>query len=101
MYSVEVSNNADYDLDRILSYIVEDLASPQAASSFTDEVYECYVKLEQNPFIYEECRDPRLQREGYRRAVIKNYVMLYKIYENRLVVVHRFFYGRQNYAELI
>ena len=101
MYRVDVSDKADYDLDRILSYIAVDLASPQAAASFADEVYECYDRLEENPFIYEECRDTKLQQEGYRRAVIKNYIMLYKVYDNKLVIVHRFFYNRQNYVMLI
>ena len=79
MYRVDVSTEAEHDLDSILSYIAEDLAAPQAAASFADGVYECYDRLEQNPYIYEVCRNPKLQKEGYRRAVIKNYVMIYKV----------------------
>ena len=101
MYRVDISDRADYELDRILSYIAEDLAAPQAAASFVDEVYECYDRLEENPYIYEACRDPRLNKEGYRRAVIKNYVMLYKIYDHELIIVHHFFYGGQDYAKLV
>jgi len=101
MYRVEISHNADYELDSILSYITEDLAAPQAAASFADEVYECYNRLEENPYVYEACRDPKLQSEGYRRVVIKNYVMLYKIYDHELVVVHHFFYSGQDYAKLV
>ena len=100
MYRVEVSDSAEHDLERIISYIAGELNAPDAASSFADKVYECYSKLEENPFIFEKCRDPKLQQEGYRRVVIKNYLMLYKIYDE-FVIVHRFFYGRQNYAELI
>jgi plasmid stabilization system protein ParE len=101
MYKVDISNRAEYELDKILSYIAEDLNAPQAASAFADKVYESYNILENNPYIFEECRDPRLQREGYRRAVIKNYVMLYKIYDQKLVVVHHFFYGGQDYGNLV
>ena len=101
MYRVDISDRADYELDKILAYIAEDLAASQAAVSFVDEVYACYDRLEENPYIFEACRDPRLSREGYRRAVIKNYVMLYKIYDHELVIVHHFFYGGQDYAKLV
>jgi len=98
MYRVDVSDRADYELDKILTYIAEDLAAPEAAISFADEVYKCYDRLEENPYTYEACRDTRLNKGGYRRAVIKNYVMLYKIYDHELVIVHHFFYGGQDYA---
>ena len=101
MYRVNISDRADYELDKILAYIAADLAAAHAAASFVDEVYKCYDRLEENPFIFEECRDPKLQREGYRRAIIKNYVMLYKVYDHKLVVVHHFFYGGQDYANLV
>jgi len=101
MYRVDISNRADYELGKILTYISEDLAAPGAAVSFVDEVYACYDRLEENPYIYEACHDPRLNREGYRRAVIKNYVMLYKIYDHELVIVHHFFYDGQDYAKLV
>jgi len=101
MYNVDISDRAEYELDKILSYIADDLDAPQAASNFVDEVYRCYDRLEDNPYIFEECRDPRLQREGYRKAVIKNYVMIYKIYEHNLVIIHHFFYEGQDYAKLV
>ena len=102
MYEVSATNHADYDLDKIINYISLKLSAPEAASDFLDEVYTCYDRLEENPYIYEECRDPKLKKEGYRRVVIKNYVMIYKIYEDsKEVVVHGFFYGRQDYVNLL
>ena len=101
MCKVEVSDKADYDLDCILAYISEDLDAPQAAALFADAVYDCYNRLENNPYIFEECRDPKLKRRGYRRAVIKNYIMLYKIHDDSLVIIHHFFYGAQDYANLV
>ena len=101
MYRVEVSDKANNDLNKILFYIARELVAPQAATAFVEAVYACYDRLEDNPFTYEVCRDPKLQSKGYRRVVIKNYIMLYKIYDQELVIVHRFFYGRQDYANLI
>ena len=64
MYRVDISDSADYELDKILVYISQNLAAHQAAISFVDEVYACYERLEVNPYIYEACHDPRLNREG-------------------------------------
>jgi plasmid stabilization system protein ParE len=102
MYNVDISDQAEQDLTSIIAYIAEKLFAPKAASDFADKVYDCYDRLAENPFIYEQCRDPKLQREGYRRAVINNYILVYKIYEEtNEVVVCRFFYGRQDYANQI
>ena len=102
MYKLDVSDRANNDLDRIIGYITHKLKVPMAATNFAEEVDACYDRLEDNPYIYEECRDCRLQREGYRRAVINNYIMLYKIYESKKeVIVHAFFYGGQDYINLI
>ena len=52
--------------------------------------------------MYEKCKDKRLEKEGYRRAVIKSYVLVYKIDEAfKKVTVIRFFYGAQDYIKLI
>ena len=90
------------DLDSILSYIALTLNNPSAASSFADELERCYSCLKEMPLMFERCHDPRLQVLGYRKAVIKNYVMVYKVDDaKRTVNILRFFYGRQNYEKLI
>ena len=102
MYRLSISDHAEQDLDRIIGYIAEKLAAPTAASDFADAVSDCYDNLESNPYIYEKCRNAKLEREGYRRAVIKNYVLVYRLNEEtKTVIVHRLFYGRQDYATLI
>jgi len=102
MYNLIVTDHAEQDLTSIISYITEKLTAPIAAEDFADAVSECYDFLESNPYIYEQCRDDKLKREGYRRAVIKNYILIYKINEgSKEVIVHRFFFGRQNYVSLI
>ncbi len=48
------------------------------------------------------CRAARLRRLGYRKAGIKNYIMIYKVREvDRSVQVLRFFHGKQAYERLI
>jgi toxin ParE1/3/4 len=102
MYSLVVSELAHRDLDNIVSYIAVLLANPIAATNFLDEVEKCYVCLKSNPLMYEQCHDALLVKEGYRKATIKNYVLVYKVEEAaRTVVIHRFFYGAQNFIKLI
>ncbi len=102
MYRLIVSELAHQDLDNIVSYIVVQLSNSAAASDFIDEVDKCYGYLKSNPGMYEKCKDKRLEGEGYRRAVIKNYVLVYKIDEIlKIVTVLRFFYSAQDYIKLI
>jgi len=102
MYKLVVSELAHKDLDNIVSYISVDLASPMAATNFLDEVEKCYNYLKDNPFMYERCYDSRLEQEAYRKATIKNYVLVYKVDESaRVVIIYRFFYGAQDYVRLI
>lgn len=102
MYKLNISELAHQDLDKIVSYIVVQLANPSAASDLLDEVDKCYGYLKSNPMMYAKCQDRRLGKEGYRKVSIKNYVLVYKINEtSKTVNILRFFYGAQDYVELI
>lgn len=102
MYKLVVTELAHQDLDNIVSYITIQLANPAASSDFLDEVDECYGYMKSNPMMYSKCYDNRLEKEGYRKAVIKNYILVYKVDESaKTVSILRFFYGAQDYAKLI
>ena len=102
MYRLVVTELAEDDLDEIVKYIAIELAAPVAATDFVEAVSDCYSRILNNPLCYEAARDLKLRLEGYRRAVIKNYIMLYKVFpDNEEVVVYRFFHGRRDYANLI
>jgi len=102
MYRLVVSEFAHRDLDNIVSYIAIQLVNPTAATNFLDEVEKCYGHLKRNPLLYERCHDTLLEKEGYRKVTIKNYVLIYKVDEaTKAVIIHRFFYGVQNYVQLI
>ncbi len=87
---------------RGMLYITVELVNPIAAGNFLDEVDQCYGFLKSNPWIYGKCQNKRLEKEGYRRALIKNYLLVYKIEEeSKTVNILRFFYGAQDYVNLI
>ena len=101
-YEITETELARQDLENILSYIALTLANPTAAVSFADEVEECYSNLEKMPMMYGFCKDLRLRALKYRKAVIKNYVMVTKwTKKKKSVNILRFFHGRQDYEKLI
>lgn len=102
MYKLIVTELAHQDLDKIVSYIAVELVNPIAATNFLDEVDKCYGFLKSNPWMYGKCQNKHLEKEGYRRAPIKNYLLIYKIDEEfKTASILRFFYGAQDYINLI
>ena len=102
MYNLVVSELADEDLRGIIKYIKNTLCAPAAATNFADEVQRCYARLKDNPYIYALCNDERLADIGYRKALIKNYLLIFRIDETKKIVdVNRFFYGAENYFNKI
>lgn len=102
MFKILVSEHARRDMNAIIAYISTDLDNPEAASAFACDVLDLYDRLEQNPMLYEFCRDAHLKQTGYRRATIKSYVVIYVPDEEaKIVKVHRIFHSSQNYTELI
>jgi plasmid stabilization system protein ParE len=102
MYRLVIAELAHEDLDSIVSYIAVQLVNPMAAAKFLDEVEKCYGYLKSNPLMYERCHDARLEKEGYHKATINNYVLVYKVDDAaKTIVIYRFFYGAENYIQLI
>jgi len=102
MYRRVVSELAHEDLRKIITYIKDTLRAPEAAARFADEVQKCYSRLSATPLMYAYCNDERLAKEGYRKALIKNYVLVFKVNESKKIVnIYRFFYGAEDYPDKI
>ena len=102
MYNIKITREAYEDIDKIVSYISGVLKNPIAASNFLDELEKCYDNVAFNPESYVLCKDERLKERGYRKIVIKNYIVFYRtdITENTVYIM-RVIYGRRDYAKLI
>ena len=101
-YKIIETELAQQDLNDIVDYIICSLENPSAAATLLDEVEACYNTLERHPMVFEACHDPHLKALNYRKAIIRNYIMIYKVSEpTRTVSVMRFFHGRQDYEKLI
>lgn len=99
-YDVVWSFSAERDRDRIVEYLLYDLASPQAASHVLDELDKKIVILSDDPKLFALSAEPRLARMGYRKYLFMRYVVLYRV-EDRMVKVGRIFHTAQNYARLV
>lgn len=102
MYDLLLTAAAREDLGGIVEYISLHLLNPGAAGTFLDDVEACYKILRRTPHAYAECSDHTLRNKGYRKAVINNYLMIYRVKEESgKVYVLRFFYGGQDYLRLL
>ena len=101
-YKLVITKPAENDLNEIASYIASELSSPQAAISFIDEVSNCYDNILLNPLMYPLCENERLKNKSYRKSVIKNYIMFYRVDEkSNTIFIMRFIYGGRDYINII
>jgi len=101
-YSLIVSQEAHRDVDDIITYIAEKLKNAQAAVSFLDDVENSYRRIVDNPHMYALCDDIRLHEKGYRKVVIKHYLVLYRVNEvEKTAYVARVIYGARDYTKLL
>jgi plasmid stabilization system protein ParE len=94
-YKLYISKDAHDDSSVITGYIAHELKNPQAAACFLDDVEKSYRRLAANHRFYSLCNDARLERMGYRKISIENYMILFRIDEvNKTVYIVRIVYGR-------
>ena len=101
-YKIVKTDAFQRDLDAVIRYIAVSLENRIAAVSLLDAIEDSYEGLERMPLMYETCHDPYLKELGYRKAVIRNYILIYKVNsETKTVYIMRLFHGRQDYGKLI
>ena len=98
-YNLIIADEAHNELDRIVDYLVNNLANPSAAASLLDKVADCYDTIAENPFMYQVCENISTKDREYRKVVIKNdYIMIYRADKaaDTVCVLH-IIYGRRDY----
>lgn len=101
-YNLVITKPAEKDLADILQYISKDLSAPKAANDLLDDILRCYDNISSNPLVYALCDNDRLKSKEYRKALIKNYIMLYRVDEEKQTIyIMRFIYGRRDYINLL
>ena len=99
-YDVTFTEPAEWDKDQIVAYCLVTLGSRGAATSFLDALDNVVENLSRAPEMYPRATEGRAAEEGYRKAVLLSYVLLYRLsWES--VEIARIFHARQDYARLI
>jgi addiction module RelE/StbE family toxin len=99
-FNYKVTPAAASDLDAIDTYITDVLCAPSAAINLMDEFEKQFRSLCGNPYRCELSRNPVLADKGYRRLVVKNYVCLYLV-DDEIVIIVRVFYGAMDYEKYV
>lgn len=101
-YKITITYSANKDLDEIVDYIVNHLFNTTAAKDLLNDIEDKYKQLAEFPYMFEEVRDKILKKKGYRKIVVKNYIILYLIDElDKEINIMRFFYCGKKYEKYL
>ena len=99
MRDVIVSTTARDELRLITEYL--SIFGAGTARTFAREFNRKIKVLQEGVIEFPIARHPDLAAAGYRIALVKNYLMLYKIADDRTVRVSHVFHQSQDYAALV
>lgn len=99
-YRVTLTANAQRDRDAIIEYLLTTFHAPSSAVKFLDGLDEVIATLETAPQTFPLSREPRLHAMGYHKAPIMNYLALYRVEGQTVIIVH-IAHQTQDYARLL
>jgi addiction module RelE/StbE family toxin len=101
-YRIEVSEPAENDLRDIVRYISAQLSAPITALKMMDTLEEAIKGLAATPHKRPSVTDERLAMMGYRKLLVKNYIVFFTIDEKAKVVdVERILYARREWYHIL
>ncbi len=93
-YKIELSKNAKNDYFDIIRYIKYKLMEPSIANKYAKLIKEEIQKLEYSPQRFAIINPDIIKYSDIRKLIIKNYIVFYRINENKKVVnIERILYG--------
>ena len=63
-YKLAIPEHTEHQIDKCISYIVNTLRNPSAASAVLDDIEHVYDLLEETAKSFAFCEDPYLQSKG-------------------------------------
>ena len=99
-YVLNIYPLAQKDLDKIVHYIANDLANPDAAQSLIDDFYSAFERILIFPSSCPFTNDEFVKDSTLRKLIVKKYIAFYRVVNNEVQVV-RVLYGMSNYQELL
>lgn len=99
-YTYELMPSANLDLDGIMEYIAIQLCAKDSAIALLNEIEEAIEQACSFPEAASPVNDPTLRHRGYRKLIVKNYIVFYIPDEaNRKLNVMRIVYFAQDYMK--
>ena len=101
-YRVDISEPAENDLKDIIRYIASQLSAPESALNMMELLEEAMLSLSDMPQRCPLVSDERLSQMGYRKLIVKKYIVFFSIDEkNKVVDVERILFGRRNWLRFL
>ena len=101
-YKILVSETYHRDLKGIIHYISHNFDAPFTASDLLDEIESTVSNLSTMPHRYGLVDDAYLRHKEFRKCLVKNYTIFYKVHqESKTVMVHRILHARQNWINIL
>ena len=101
-FGYRLTRRAESDLDRIVSYVADELANPQAASDFVDKLQDNNEEARDFPESGSLVHNEFLQVENVRKKLVGNYIMYYFLNtEEKIIYILHIVYGKRNMDEIL
>ncbi|MBF8437738.1 type II toxin-antitoxin system RelE/ParE family toxin [Halanaerobiaceae bacterium Z-7014] len=102
IFEIKITDEARHDLEKIYDYISLEFKNDIAAKKLIRKIRDSIIRLREFPYMSELLKDEILRKKGYRKIVIDNYIVIYKVNKDeRLVIIVRIIYNRRQYQDLI
>jgi len=97
-YDIRYLPKAEDDLNEIVDYLLEH--SIDATNAFINELDSLEEQLSNFPESIPFIRNYKLQRRGYRMAMVCEYLLFYTLH-NESIYIMRIIHGKRNYLSLL
>lgn len=102
MYKLEILPTAKEDMVDIVRYISRELKNPEAAGRLAEELFEAMENVKVFPYSNPVHVPIRPLQFEYRKLMVKNYMLLYRVDErNRVITIARAVYSKRDYEQLV
>ena len=97
-YRLIYTSSFESEYDAIIAYLIEDLGSPKAAKHLADEMDRAGEMLADKPLANALSRKPSLNKLELREHLVNNYVVVYRIEDEDVYLLHMF-HQTQNFED--
>lgn len=101
-YRIDISEPAEKDLIDIVKYIASQHSAPISAYNMMEILEKALESLSDSPHRCPLIRDDHLAQLGYRKLIVKSYIVFFSVDEkNKVVDVERILYGKRDWQRFI